>query len=131
MNIIDSVLNEPVVYSVLGLFLINALILVVFLLLKQRNKMEAELLRMEDKIEAMIESSYAVKKRVVEAEKRICSRINQLKQSKLNIPVQSSPPSHEDDIQLGESETKNHENHQTKEVSKAEADILAVLSAMH
>ena len=131
MNIIDSALNEPVVYSVLGLFLINALILVVFLLLKQRNKMETELLRMEDKIEAMIESSYAIKKRVVEAEKRICNRISQLKQSQSNVPVQSSPVSHEDDTQFSESEALNYENHQTKDVSKAEADILAVLSAMH
>ena len=131
MNVIDSVLSEPIVYSALGLFLINSLILVVFLLLKQRSKMEAELLRMEDKIEAMAESSYAVKKRVVEAEKRICSRINQLKQTGLTVAAPTTPPSCEEESLLSESETSSYEPHQTKASSKAEADILAVLSAMH
>ena len=131
MNAIDSVLSEPIVYSALGLFLINALILVVFLLLKQRSKMEAELLRMEDKIEAMAESSYAVKKRVIEAEKRICSRINQLKQTGPTVATPISTPPCEEEPLPKENESSSYESHQTKVSSKAEADILAVLSAMH
>jgi hypothetical protein len=71
--------SNQLVLSILGLFLVNVLILVVVLLLRQKNTMETELLRIQDQIAALADSTYGVKKRVVEAEKRISVRVNQLK----------------------------------------------------
>ncbi|MBV1872342.1 MAG: hypothetical protein KUG83_07320 [Gammaproteobacteria bacterium] len=91
MEIIDSFGSSQFIVSILGLFLVNTLIFMIVLLLRQKNSMETELLRIQDQIAALADSTYGVKKRVVEAEKRISARISALKSPpKVVRPVEES-----------------------------------------
>ena len=136
MEIVDNLANNQLTLSILGLFLVNILILVVVLLLRQKRTMEKELQRLQDQIAALADSTYGVKKRVVESEKRISVRINQLKNETaasqasgkiaLNIDsLQSSYSAQEIDVP-----SKQGSGKPTRASSKAEEDILAAISAL-
>lgn len=137
MDIMNNLANNQLVLSILGLFLANILILMVVLLLRQKSAMEKELLRLQDQIAALADSTYGVKKRVVEAEKRICVRINQLKaesaRSSQSMPKEAisidslhTPYS----AQTIDVAAKQGSGKPARASSKAEEDILAAIGGL-
>ena len=129
MEIVDSFANNQFVLSILGLFLVNILIFMVFLLLRQKSTMEAELLRIQDQIAALADSTYGVKKRVVEAEKRLSVRINALKASAVVTPVSEESAHTSFSIQGVDMPVKQSSGKPIRASSKAEEDILAAIGS--
>lgn len=137
MDIVNNLADNQLVVSILGLFLVNVLILMVILLLRQKSIMEKELLRLQDQIAALADSTYGVKKRVVEAEKRISVRINQLKTesigasrntSKETISIDSlHTPYSAQNIDVA---AKQGNGKPIRASSKAEEDILAAIGGL-
>ncbi len=135
MNIIDSFLNDQLVLSILILFIINTLAFLVFLLVRQRNKIQQDLSRLEDQIAALAESSFDARKRIVEAEKRICVRIAQLKQEGATQQKREKPQVEASkvdvnnvDVPILEPEAKPKRSAE-RFSSQAEEDILAAIAA--
>ncbi|MBL4608608.1 MAG: hypothetical protein JKY01_12380 [Pseudomonadales bacterium] len=136
MEIVDNLANSQFVLSLLGLFLVNIMILMVILLLRQKSTMEKELLGLQDQIAALADSTYGVKKRVVEAEKRISMRINQLKTEAI---LSRTPPKEAVSIdsmhtpfslQGVDMPAKQHSGKPSRASSKAEEDILAAIGGL-
>ena len=129
MEIVDNFANNQFILSALGLFLVNILIFMVFLLLRQKSSMEAELLRIQDQIAALADSTYGVKKRVVEAEKRLSLRINALKTSAVVTPVSDESAHTSFSIQSVDMPAKQSSGKPSRASSKAEEDILAAIGS--
>jgi hypothetical protein len=135
MNIIDSFLNNQLVLSILILFIINTLAFLVFLLVRQRNKIQQDLSRIEHQIAALAELSFDARKHIVEAEKRMFVRIAQLKQEgatqhKREKPQVEANKVHVNnmDVPILEPETKPKRSAE-RFSSQAEEDILAAIAA--
>jgi signal transduction histidine kinase len=135
VDIVNNLATNQLVSSILGLFLVNILILMVVLLLRQKSTMEKELLRLQDQIAALADSTYGVKKRVVEAEKRISVRINQLKAE--SVAASRNPPKEAVSIDSlhtpysqGIDIPKQSSGKPTRASSKAEEDIMAAISGL-
>lgn len=135
MNIIDSFLNNQLALSVLILSIINTLAFLVFLLLRQRNKIQQDLSRLEDQIAALAESSFDARKRIVEAEKRICVRIEQIKQEGAAQHKREKPQVDTSKVEANnvnapilESDLKPKRSSE-RFSSQAEEDILAAIAA--
>jgi|GEM_PF-1805390 len=137
VDIVNNLADNQLVLSVLGLFLVNILILMVVLLLRQKNTMEKELLCLQDQIAALADSTYGVKKRVVEAEKRVSVRINQLKAES----ARSSQSAPKETISIDSLHTpysaqsiditaKQGSGKPARASSKAEEDILAAIGGL-
>lgn len=140
MNIIDSFFNNQLVLSIFILFIINTLAFLVILLVRQRNKIQQDLSKLENQIAALAESSSDARNRIVEAEKRICVHIAQLKpeasaQQQRETPkvdagkvVAANAVESQVDVPLLEPETVPKRSAE-RFSSQAEEDILAAIAA--
>lgn len=91
--------------------------------------METELQRIQDQIAALADSTYGVKKRVVEAEKRISARINTLKSPPKVVRTVEEPQEHLFSTSGFEVPEKSV-NKSARSASKAEDDILAAIGGL-
>lgn len=137
MEMVNTLANNQLALIVAGLFFINIFVLMTMFSVRQKKMLEKELQRIQDQIAALADSTYSVRKRVVESEKRLSARINLLKAD--TVQMQKAPSFEKSDqdadvttlgVQAVKSSRMSRGGKPLSASSKAEEDILAAINGL-
>lgn len=135
MEFMNTFVNNSLVFSILIVGVLNTLAFLVFLLLRQRNKIQQDLSRIESQLASLMEASFEHRQQFTAVEKRLSLRADEPKIEAKSVSAESiqtqvsRPEPAKIDVPVLEVENTNRATIDRFR-SRAEDDILAALAGV-